>query len=102
MPEVVLTSCIDRKSLRTLNLPAGSTVRGCARQLLPAGMDEFQTATVAMLDGRPVLRKDGGWEAAVLREESTLVFVTDLPRGGGGGGSGSVVTIISMVTTDPS
>ncbi len=97
MPEVVLTSCIDRKSIRKITVPSGSSVRGCACQLLPAGVREFQTATIAMLDGKPVVRKDGGWEATVLAESATLVFVTDLPRGGGGGGSGSVVTIVAMV-----
>ena len=74
---------------REIEVAEGTTVRECVR-LLEDGKDEFQIPTMALLNGEPLLRKDEGWEKAVLSETAIVVFV-ELPLGGGGGSSGGMI-----------
>ncbi|MCR5259682.1 MAG: hypothetical protein K6E40_16205, partial [Desulfovibrio sp.] len=48
---------------REIDVAEGTTVRECVRILEPEH-DDFQTPTLCMMNGEPLLRKDGGWEAA--------------------------------------
>ena len=63
---------------------SGLTVREAAMQI--CGAQEFASPVVALLNGQPVLRKNGGWETAKVASNALLMFV-ELPLGGGDGGS---------------
>lgn len=63
---------------------SGLTVREAAMQI--CGAQDFATPVVALLNGQPVLRKNGGWESARIASNALLMFV-ELPLGGGDGGS---------------
>lgn len=63
---------------------SGLTVREACTQI--CGAQEFAVPVVALLNGQPVLRKNGGWESVRIASNALLMFV-ELPLGGGDGGS---------------
>lgn len=52
--------------------------------------EEFLVPVLALLDGKPVLRKENGWENAIVEEKALLLFIKLPLGGGGGGGSGQM------------
>jgi len=81
---------------REIDVAEGTTVRECVRILEPEH-DDFQTPTLCMMNGEPLLRKDGGWESAKV-DEAHAVFFVELPLGGGGGGSDGSM-IVQLITS---
>ena len=81
---------------REIDVAEGTTVRECVRILEPEH-DDFQTPTLCMMNGEPLLRKDGGWDVAMV-DEAHAVFFVELPLGGGGGGSDGSM-IVQLITS---
>jgi len=79
---------------KEIEVEEGTSVRSCVA-LLDEGRDEFQTPTLCICNGEPLLRKDGGWETTAVSCEISIIFV-EIPLGGGGGSDGS--TIVRLVT----
>ena len=74
---------------KEIEVEEGTSVRDCVR-LIEDGEDEFQIPTMALANGEPLLRKEQGWEKAVVTVEFQIVFI-ELPLGGGGGSGGGMI-----------
>ena len=92
MPEV-LYACADRLKERR-NVPDGLSLRDMAALLCP-GSEDFPAPTIAVMEGAPVLRRDGGWDVPIRGGATVVVFV-ELPLGGGGGGSNPLTVIFAV------